>query len=65
RSLLPKDPLLIGTLISTAGNASVMQLIDGGVMNVRGTGTVGEEYYIRTGQIQGEAPNLVQEEVVI
>lgn len=65
RSLLPKDPLLIGTLTSTAGNTSIVQLIDGGVMNVRGTGTIGEKYYIRSGQIQGEAPNLVQEEVVI
>ena len=65
QTLLPKDPLLIGTLQSTDGSTSVMQLIDGGVMIVRGTGTVGEKYYIRSGQIQGEAPNMTQSEVVI
>lgn len=65
QTLLPKDPLLIGTLKSTDGSVSTMQLIDGGVMNVRGTGNVGEKYYIRSGQIQGEAPNMNQSEVVI
>jgi len=65
QTLLPKDPLLLGTLQSTDGSISRMQLIDGGVMNVRGTGTVGEKYYIRSGQLQGEAPNMTQSEVVI
>lgn len=65
RSLLPKDPLLVGTLISTSGNTSLMQMIGGGTLSVRGTGEQDEKYYIRSGQIQGEAPDLVQSDVVI
>ena len=65
QDLLPKDPLLVGTVVSTTGTTSVMTLIDGGIINVRGTGTVASKYYIRSGVIQGEAPNMVQNEVVI
>lgn len=65
RSLLPKDPLLVGTITSTTGTSSIVQLIDGGVMNVRGTGEVSDKVYVRSGQIQGEAPNLVQNDIVI
>ncbi|PHS23514.1 MAG: hypothetical protein COA83_09760 [Methylophaga sp.] len=65
KSLLPKDPLLVGTLTSTTGTTAIIQLIDGGVAHVRGTGTVNSKVYIRSGQIQGDAPNLVQSEIVI
>ncbi len=65
QSLLPKDPLLVGTLTSTDGTTSIIQLIDGGIVRVRGTGTVNNKYYIRSGQIQGDAPNMVQNDIVI
>ncbi|MBS3953614.1 MAG: hypothetical protein KGZ88_11760 [Methylomicrobium sp.] len=65
KELLPRDPLLVGTLSSTDGTTSLITLLDGGVVRVRGTGTTGNKYYIRAGRIEGEAPNLTQSEIVI
>lgn len=65
KELLPRDPLLVATLASTDGVTSLMTLLDNGVVRVRGTGTVGGKYYIRSGRIDGEAPAMVHNEVVI
>lgn len=63
--LLPKDPLLIATLSSTTGTTSLMILIDGGVVRVRGTGTVNSKYYIRSGEIVSDAPDLPASNIVL
>jgi hypothetical protein len=63
--LLPKQPLLVGTLVSTYDDVSILTLIDGGVVTVRGTGTVGQNYYVRNGLIESQAPNLTASEIVI
>lgn len=65
KSLLPSDPLLVGQLASTDGITSLVSLFDGGVVRVRGTGVVGNKYYIRLGKIDGQAPNLSLNEIVI
>lgn len=65
KQILPREPLLVGTLSSTDGNTSLITLIDGGVISVRGTGTAGAKYYVRAGRIENEAPNLTQSEIVI
>jgi hypothetical protein len=65
KELLPRDPLLVGALASTNGATAVITLLDGGVITVRGTGTVGQKYYIRSGRIEGEAPAMVQQEIVV
>lgn len=65
KELLPRDPLLVGTLVSTDGATSIMTLIDSGVVSVRGTGTAGNKYYIRAGRIEGDAPSLTQQEIVV
>ena len=65
KDLLPRDPLLVGTLSVTDGVTSLITLLDGGVVRVRGTGTVNNKYYIRAGRIDGEAPDLVQSEIVV
>ena len=65
KELLPRDPLLVATLASTDGTTSLMTLLDNGVVRVRGTGTVNGKYYIRAGKIDGAAPNMTQEEIVI
>lgn len=65
KELLPRDLLLIGTRASTDGSISVMTLIDGGVVSGRGTGTAGGKYYIRSGRIEGEAPAMAPQEVVV
>lgn len=63
--LLPKDPMLVGTLSSTDGTTSLMVLLDGGVVRVRGTGSVSAKYYIRSGEIVSLAPNLPYSEIVL
>lgn len=63
--ILPKDPMLVGTLSSTDLVTSLITLIDGGVVRVRGTGNVGAKYYIRSGEIVSEAPNLPYSEIVL
>ena len=65
RELLPRDPLLVGTLSNTDGQSSLITLIDGGVIRVRGTGVVNSKYYIRAGRIENDAPNLMLSEIVI
>lgn len=65
KQILPQEPLLVGMLSSTDGATSLMTLIDGGVVRVRGTGSVNAKYYIRAGRIENEAPNLVLSEIVV
>ena len=65
KQILPHEPLLVGTLSNTDGNTSLVTLIDGGVISVRGTGSAGAKYYVRAGRIENEAPNLAQSEIVI
>jgi hypothetical protein len=64
-SVLPKTPLLVGTVVSNYGENSIMSLIGGGVIAARGTGTVGQNYYVRNGVIETQAPNLTAFEIVI
>ncbi|WP_367154640.1 hypothetical protein [Methylomonas sp. HYX-M1] len=64
-SLLPRDPLLVGTVASSANDVSVVTLLDGGVVSVRGTGTVGGRVYIRAGRIEGPAPAMGVNEIVV
>lgn len=65
KQILPSEPLLVGTLSSTDGQTSLMTLVDGGVIRVRGTGSVNAKYYLRAGRIENEAPNLVLSEIVV
>ncbi len=65
KELLPSDPLLVANLDSTDGTTSIMTLLDGGVIRVRGAGTVNQNYYIRSGKIEDQAPNMTATEIVI
>lgn len=65
KQILPSEPLFIGAVSSVSGETSLMTLIDGGVVRVRGVGTVGQKYYIRAGRLENEAPNLVLSEIVV
>ena len=53
------------TLSNTDSATSLMTLLDGCVVRVRDTGKVGNQYYIRSGKIDGDGPNIAQSEVVI
>ena len=63
--ILPKDPMLVATLSSTDGVTSLMLMLDGGIVRVRGTGTVNNKYYIRSGEIVGDAPNQTLSNIVV
>lgn len=55
--LLPESPTLAGQLITNNGDGtSTLQLIDGGLLRVRGTGTASQWYYTKDGKIDGAAP---------
>jgi hypothetical protein len=59
RDLLPEAPLLVGTVAArhTDGTATV-ELLDGGLLRVRGGASVGDRVFVRDGRIEGEAPPL-------
>lgn len=57
--LLPTDPLLVGEILANHGDGTAtVQPPAGGTMRVRGTGTVGQNVYVRGGRIEGAAPAL-------
>lgn len=66
KRLLPADPLLLGeaTIVHADGTVTVT-LLGGGTVRVRGTATQGGQVYVRSGQIQGEAPDLVGYDVEV
>ena len=61
QQLLPSSPLQVGVVQSVTGNGNVIvELPDGGRVTVRGDGVVApNSVYLRDGQIQGLAPNIV------
>jgi hypothetical protein len=65
KQILPREPLLVGTLSNTDGQTSLMTLIDGGVIRCRGVGSNGEKWYIRAGALESKAPALTLSEIVI
>ena len=59
KDLLPVDPIVIGEITSTDGTTSLMLLVDGGIIRVRGTGNVGGKYWIDSQHIIDSAPNMI------
>ena len=57
-AILPRPPLLVGTVQSTALDTATVQLIGGGQVVVRGQANVSDSVYIRNGVIEGIAPAL-------
>lgn len=58
RRLLPGQPLLVGTVISSGSGLVVVELPGGAQINARGQATVGAQVFVRGGAIEGEAPSL-------
>jgi hypothetical protein len=65
--LLPKDPLLIGTVTAhNADGTSTIELPDGSLINARGQSVaVDSQAFVQFGQIQGDAPGLSVEVIEI
>ncbi len=57
--LLPTEPLTVATVSATHTDETVTVAYPGGAtQRVRGTAPVGSAVFIRSGQIQGGAPEL-------
>lgn len=56
--LLPGSPLLYGTVASTDGTSSVVDLPQGGQVVVLGTRPAGQAVYYQSGVIVADAPTL-------
>lgn len=59
-SLLDKETTQIATVTTTDGHTSVVSLLSGDPLKVRGTANIGSQVYIRAGTIIGEAGALQQ-----
>jgi len=66
KTLLPSDPLLLGTIAATHidGTATV-SLVDSTQIRVRGSGNANDKVWVRSGVIEGTAPNLPESPVTI
>lgn len=58
KQLLPDAPLLVGVVVSVSAYGAVVELPDGARVSVRGDTTVGQSVFIRSGVIEGVAPEL-------
>ena len=56
--LLPPRPLQVGIVTATDGSTCTVQLPGGGVLQARGSTTVGQQVFVRDGVIEGAAPAL-------
>ncbi|MEO5343789.1 MAG: hypothetical protein H7842_10710 [Gammaproteobacteria bacterium SHHR-1] len=66
KTLLPGDPLLLGTVIDNSADGTVTaQLVDGTSIRVKGTDAIGTKVWMRSGRVEGAAPNLTQHPITI
>lgn len=65
RRLLPRPPLLVGEITSIDNNIATILLPGGATIQARGTGTVGNQAFVRDGVIESDAPSLPVVEIEI
>ena len=59
RELLPEPALTVAAVAATHTDGSVTVTYPGGAQQrVRGDSTVGQNVFVRAGQVEGQAPNL-------
>lgn len=56
--LIPDPALQIGTVTSVSNNIATITLPGGGTLTARGEATVGQQVFVRSGVIEGSAPQL-------
>ena len=67
RRLFPEAPLLVGRVLThTANGMSLIELPQGGQILARGTQVAtGQMAYIKSSQVQGQAPDITPVEVTV
>lgn len=58
KELIASPRLQVGTVLSVNDGTAEVELPGGGVINARGSATVGTSVFVRNGVIEGQAPNL-------
>lgn len=61
KGLLPDAPLEVGEVLAIIDGTATVQLPGGGLVQARGTTTVGARVFVRDGLIEGNAPSLTVE----
>lgn len=56
--LLPKRPLLVGTVQAIASGVATIELPGGATIRARGEAAAGDHVFVRDGVIEGPAPIL-------
>jgi hypothetical protein len=64
-ALIPNPPLLVGDVVAYDDGLATIELPGGGLMQARGTTTIGARVFFRDGAIQGAAPDLTYVEVTL
>ena len=67
RALLPQDPLRVGTVVTHhPDGTSTVELLGGGLLRVQGQAVAeGAPAYVRSGRLEGPAPELPSHEVEV
>ncbi len=65
RGLFPGPALQVGTITAITGSLATIELPDGSKTTAIGSGTVGQQVYIRDGAIEGLAPGLSVVDITI
>ena len=58
KSLIPQEPVQIGTVIAFSGGVARVELPGGGLLYARGQASVGQRVFVRGAAIEGQAPAL-------
>lgn len=64
-ALFPQDPLLTGVVLSTDGVQTVVSVLGGGSILVRGSAGVGQTVYHRGGVIEGIAATMTGTDIEV
>lgn len=63
--LFAADPLLVGEVLATDTIGCTIELPDGSLVKARGTASVGDKVFVRSGAIEGPAPDVAVVEIEI
>ena len=58
KSLIPQEPVQIGTVIALVDGVATVELPGGGLLYARGQASVGQRVFVRGAVIEGQAPAL-------
>lgn len=61
----PPALLSIGAVIQADFGACTVQFLGGSTLRVQGAGTIGQNYFVRDGRLDGEAPILTVLEIEV